>query len=68
MVGIYKITSLNNKIYIGQSIDILKRQNEYLKCYCKNQIKLYNSILKYGWKNHKFEILTLCYPEQLNEL
>jgi len=68
MVGIYKITSPSNRVYIGQSIDIDRRFDEYLKLKnCKDQTRLYNSFLKYGVNIHNFEILTLCYEEQLNE-
>jgi group I intron endonuclease len=55
--GIYKITSPSNKIYIGQSWDIDKRKIYYKNSLCKEQPKIYNSIKKYGWMNHKFEII-----------
>lgn len=67
MTGIYKITNPKGKIYIGQSIDIYSRIKYYKNLNCKKQRKLYNSLLKYGWDNHKFEIVSLCYEEQLNE-
>jgi group I intron endonuclease len=68
MIGIYKIISPSNKIYIGQSIDIEKRFNSYSKLHhCKSQIKLYNSLKKYGINNHKFEILCECEISELNE-
>ena len=54
---IYKITSPSNKIYIGQTINLYKRKSDYKNKQCKLQIKLYNSILKYGWEQHKFEII-----------
>jgi group I intron endonuclease len=58
MIGIYKITCLiTNKIYIGQSVDITYRFNQYKYGAVKNQIKIYNSLQKYGYSNHKFEIL-----------
>jgi len=68
MIGIYKITSPTNKIYVGQSVNIEKRFNDYLldKTKYKNQIRLVNSINKYGIKNHVFEILEECKFEQLN--
>jgi group I intron endonuclease len=69
MVGIYKIKNLiNNKIYIGQSKDILKRWDSYKKLRCKTQTKLYRSLKKYGIENHKFEIITECDIDQLNNL
>lgn len=57
MVGIYKITSPTNKINIGQSWNIEKRKKDYSTFNCKGQIKLYNSLIKHGWNNHKFEII-----------
>lgn len=66
MIGIYKITSPSNKIYVGQSTDLKKREENYKNLRCKGQRKLYNSIKKYGWKNHKFEIIEL--QEDLNIL
>ena len=68
MVGIYKITSPTNKIYIGQSIDIELRWNNYRKMRAKGQNKLYNSLLKYGPENHEFEILIECAEESLNKM
>lgn len=68
MIGIYKITNPNNKIYIGQSVNIKKRFVNYKCLNCKGQIKLFNSFNKYGIKNHKFEILHLCEIKDLNEL
>jgi group I intron endonuclease len=68
MIGIYKITSPTNKIYIGQSVNINKRFNSYYKLQnVISQRKLYNSFLKYGIENHKFEILEECDVILLNE-
>jgi group I intron endonuclease len=65
MIGIYKIISPTGKIYVGQSINIENRWKDYKKLKCKKQIKLYNSFLKYGIENHKFEIIEECLEEQL---
>jgi group I intron endonuclease len=65
--GIYKYTSPNGKVYIGSSINILKRIKYYKSLNCKGQIKLYNSFLKYGYDNHIFEILEECDIENLYE-
>ena len=54
---IYKITSPSGKIYIGQTNDIEKRKINYEKLLCKAQRLLYSSIKKYGWDNHKLEVL-----------
>ena len=66
-MGIYKITSPSNRVYIGQSINIKNRKESYRRLECKKQPKLYNSFQKYGWKQHKFEIIEECNLEQLNE-
>ena len=58
--GIYKITSPNNKIYIGESIDIFRRFNSYKKLQCKNQKKLHASFKKHGVLSHIFEIIEIC--------
>jgi group I intron endonuclease len=67
MIGIYKIINPKNKVYIGQSTDIEKRKKLYKNLNCKGQIKLFNSLKKYGWENHIFEIVEECNLEQLNE-
>lgn len=66
--GIYKIISPNGKIYIGQSIDIIRRWATYKKYRCSSQPKLYNSFKKYGVENHNFEIIKECSKEDLNDL
>jgi group I intron endonuclease len=65
MIGIYKITSPSGKIYIGQSVNIENRWKYYNSLMCKQQRKLYNSLLKYTPQNHIFEILEEC---SINEL
>jgi group I intron endonuclease len=68
MIGIYKITSPNGKIYIGQSVNIERRFIKYkhISSY-KNQIKLKKSFLKYGVDNHTFEIVEECELCLLND-
>lgn len=68
MIGIYKITNPKGRVYIGQSTDIDYRWRVYKRLRCKTQPKLYRSIMKYGIDDHKFEIVTECDIEQLNEL
>ena len=47
MVGIYKITCLKNKrIYIGQSVNIIKRWAQHIKVTDKTTSKINNSIKK----------------------
>lgn len=67
MIGIYKITSPTNKIYIGQSINIKDRFRRYKYKSCKDQKRLYYSLLKHGVENHTFEVIEECSIELLNE-
>ena len=67
MIGIYKITSPTNKIYIGQSINIHQRWKSYHSLNCKQQKILYVSLKKYGVDKHKFEIQEQCIRESLND-
>lgn len=54
---IYKITSPSNKIYVGQTKNFKSRINNYKNGHCKKQVKLFNSIKKYGFEEHHYEIL-----------
>lgn len=65
--GIYLITNtLNGKCYVGSSVDLKRR----LSCYYSNKhmshtlkrsiMLIYLSILKYGIKNHRLEIIEYC--------
>ncbi len=67
MIGIYKITSPKNRVYIGQSKDIERRFYLYSLMMCKGQTRLYSSFLKYGVEKHNFEIIEECYIGLLNE-
>lgn len=67
-IGIYKITSPSGRIYIGQSINIERRRIGYSKGQnLKGQPILLNSIEKYGWIEHIFEIIEECDVLLLNE-
>lgn len=68
MIGIYKITNPKGRIYIGQSINILKRFKMYYNLKCEKQSRLYKSLNKYGVENHTFEIIEECSIEKLNIL
>lgn len=74
MIGIYKITSPSNKVYIGQSINIEQRFLCYkkLKASCVVQRMLYNSLCKYTPQEHLFEVICEVKEEpiqdKLNEL
>lgn len=68
MIGIYKIINPNDRIYIGQSVDIDKRWDDYRNLKnVSNQKKLYRSLKKYGIEQHKFEYKEGCLLEDLNE-
>lgn len=67
MMGVYKITSPSGKVYVGSSNDIANRVCSYKGLKCKNQRKLYNSIKKYTWDEHVFEILEECSVDILLE-
>lgn len=60
--GIYKITSTDNKIYIGQSKDIKKRWSG--RAYNKNP-KLSKSFDVFGYSNHAFDIVEVCLESDL---
>lgn len=66
-IGIYSITNPKNKVYIGSSKNIYKRWDVYKKLKCKQQIKIYNSLKKYGVNNHVFKIEIECLESELYE-
>ena len=73
MVGIYKITNLiNQKSYIGQSVDIESRWIAEKTRAFNQSSNSYDTILsrafrKYGISNFLFEVIEECSKEQLNE-
>lgn len=66
MIGIYKITNPNGKVYIGQTVNFDKRMYAYKRNHCKDQPAIYNSLIKYGFENHKVDILEQCDVLELN--
>ena len=69
--GIYLISNLiNNKIYVGQSINIEKRWTQH-KRELRNNIhenkRLQNAWNKYGEENFEFSIVEECDINQLNQ-
>lgn len=67
IIGIYRIMSPSNRVYIGQSVNLYKRFNTYTRAECKNQTKLFRSFKKYGVDNHVFEILEICEAHELDD-
>lgn len=55
-IGIYRITSPNSSIYIGQSWDMGSRFSCHKSLNNKSQRRLFNSINKYGANAHLFEV------------
>lgn len=71
--GIYQIRNIvNNKVYIGQSVDIARRWWEHKarmhdpnnNCFNK---PLYTAMRKYGLEMFEFTVLEECAPEELNQ-
>jgi group I intron endonuclease len=68
LIGIYKITNPQGKIYIGQSKDIFNRFHQYQREDIRTMgVKLSESICKYGSDNHFYEILEECDTSLLDE-
>lgn len=66
-IGIYKITNLlNNKHYIGQSINIENRFYMHKNFYHKDSY-VDQEINKYGLNNFEFTIIELCEKYELDE-
>ncbi len=74
MIGIYKITNqINNKVYVGQSINIYKRWSEHKAQHIWNNpnyhgynYPLYRAFRKYGLDNFIFEVIEECDNDELN--
>ena len=66
LCGIYCIeNTINQKKYIGQSIDIYRRWQEHKLARTKQTIS--SAIIKYGINNFSFRIIELCERNLLNE-
>ncbi len=64
--GIYKFTNLvNNKIYIGQAVDLFQRWCSHKGCY--DDCYIHRAIKKHGWNNFRFEVLETCEKDKLIE-
>lgn len=69
--GIYKLTNLTNqKVYIGQAVDIGERFKQHTKCGLGIDTPsnmLYTAMIKDGVENFTFEVLEECERGQLND-
>ena len=67
MIGIYCWTNkINNKKYIGQSIDIERRRQQHIYGAGKYTTKISMALYKYGLHNFTFEILETCDANELD--
>lgn len=66
---IYKITSPTSRIYIGQAKNLRKRiaTHKFSMRKEKSNVILINSFKKYGFKEHKIEVIEECENEMMNE-
>lgn len=55
ITGIYKIVNPNGAVYVGHSRTIYKRWIRHREA--RKKLKLYESLRKFGWRAHKFEII-----------
>lgn len=73
MTGIYKITNIvNQKVYIGQAVDIQKRIKQHLNDAFNSKRREYEyplsrAIRKHGVENFINEVLETCDRSELNE-
>lgn len=58
---VYKVTNPIGQIYIGSTLRPIKRKSAYKVNNKTGQRKICESVLKYGWENHSFEIIKECY-------
>lgn len=66
--GIYKIICLiTNKVYVGYYVNLKDREEKYKKIQIPTQPLIKESIEKYSWEQHKFEIIEYCKIEYLKE-
>lgn len=70
--GIYKITNtLNQKVYIGQAVNIAERWKQHIKralgAEPMTQNKLYPAMAEEGVWNFTFEVVEVCDKSKLNE-
>lgn len=61
LVGIYGLRNkISGKWYVGQSVNIAKRWNDYKNHRCRRQPKLYNALKKYGFEAFDKVLIETC--------
>ena len=56
--NIYKMTSPADRVYVGLTSDVIKRKSNYRRTLdCGSQPMISNSIMKYGFDSHNFEVI-----------
>lgn len=69
LCGIYLLRNIvNGKVYVGQSVHVLRRWHEHKKCAKRgDKSHLYDAIRKYGADMFEHSVLEACTPERLDE-
>lgn len=61
------LNTINNKLYIGQTTDIVNRKSKHKGCSRTVKNKFYNAVRKYGWNNFEFSILIEIEADTIEE-
>jgi len=64
---IYRIVNPEGGTYIGKTVDYYFRIKRHQNSMSKGHPKLQSSIKKFGVENHRYEMITPCDPEMLND-
>lgn len=69
MIGyIYKYcNTLNNKVYIGQTTNLVNRKSKHRSCAESIKNKFYNAVRKYKWESFEFSILAEVVTDSVEE-
>jgi hypothetical protein len=59
-VFIYLIKNPVGNFYVGSTVNLNDRIYRYKTLRVKGQVKIFNSLKKYGWENHVFKVIHEC--------